>query len=988
MDNGANDHQKGQEKNSASSVLYSTDPLCESQCLLSSEHGKAHHFCSGPSPCQDVPRRSKGSSRKYWEQQAHRLLKEQRPIKDLVEFLQQVTWQDFHSGSSQERSALNKHKPEKPQASAYAGFGMYSHGGMHGTTNWTKECPWLTRLLNRVIQHYSPQQVWTSVTVSYNMRTEPHKDKFNLQGLHNVIIPVIKPQQGGEVWTEGVEPKSLNRIQDLQCAGETKLGTLHPLKGPIYLDPKRWHATMPWVGDRLVLIGYALRGHRQLPEHTRTQLKRWGFQIPWKHERRPEQPRLRPAPGVHQGFLASSWEQDAQRLNDQEGDARAAPEAWRDSTIRMDQGSTQVPLDRDLRERTECDDREGCLSHRESLQDQGSPSGEDGRVQAGVQLQDQLRPTPGLADQAPDGEAGPSVREQFPRIREAQLLDICRDSSARSLVQCLDSGDSNQREGVSLEIEAIRPMVPGPQSQRQAETRAGHPLPRDREGDDESPRLWEHQGNVLHGTSQHLNRDRGRVDPGGEPDRAHHGAGDRAPPAQGDGDEEQRRIPQWQGQGFVKDDQVSSQAMGSDLESEADEDLVCPGEISALSFATAKKIGECYEQAMLSSVHALCSQKIKVLEVGGSEGSGLVHECEKHFGTGSAMWLSDWNGGDLESSRGQEFVLNAIKDHQPLCVWFRPDTSPFSPVQKMNQKSPEQAQRLQAKQTQAMRQYEGFAQVVRATAQLGITCVLEMSDSSPVWEQQWVQELQEVVGLYRGTCQGCQVNLRNYQGALSCKGWGLASTDGAFVQNMSLVCDGRHAKSKGGGLGQTCQREYPREFSRRVLRFLERQGSWFEIARDFQTSRDTCLVVEGVAEMEPAAGLEDIPADKRRHIFQHLRRIHCATGHCSKKYLRDNLRKRGASKDVLRCADHFSCDVCDERSRPDPRSQSTLSEIPPKWHTLQCDAFSWNHPQSGEKWQCMLGIDEGCRLRVGRVLFQHASKTPSAQDFIDYFEGH
>ena len=328
MDSGAIDHQKGQKKNSASSVLYSADPLCDSQCLLSSEHGEFHRFRSGPYPCQSVPKRSKGLGRKHWEEQAHRLLKEQRPIKELLDFLRQVTWQDFHSGPSHERSALNKHEPEEPQAFAYAGFGMCSHGGMHGTTNWTRECPWLTRLLNRVVQHYSPNQVWTSVTVSYNMRTEPHKDKFNLQGSRNVVIPVIKPQQGGEIWTEGSESNIPNHMQELQCAGETKLGVLQSLKGPIYLDPKRWHATMPWVGDRLVLIGYALRGHKQWPEHTRSQLKPWGFQIPWKQGRRPEQHRLRPAPGVHQGFLASSWEQDAQQLNVQEGDARAAPEAW------------------------------------------------------------------------------------------------------------------------------------------------------------------------------------------------------------------------------------------------------------------------------------------------------------------------------------------------------------------------------------------------------------------------------------------------------------------------------------------------------------------------------------------------------------------------------------------------------------------------------------------------------------------------------------
>ena len=436
------------------------------------------------------------------------------------------------------------------------------------------------------------------------------------------------------------------------------------------------------------------------------------------------------------------------------------------------------------------------------------------------------------------------------------------------------------------------------------------------------------------------------------------------------------------------------QTCESQSDAEEDEEVVLPGETCALTFRGAKQIGDSYEQTMMESVHALCSQKLRVLEIGGTESSGLSQECEKHFGAGSSMWLSDWNGGDLETPQGREFVLEAIKENMPVhvCVWCRPDTRPYSPIHKMNQSSPEQIKRLQAKQAQATKQYEGFAYIIRATAKLGLTCVLEMSDTSPVWDQPWVQGLQEEVGLYRGVCQGCQVNLRNYQGALSCKGWGLACNEGALVQNMSLVCDGKHAKSRECTLGTACQKGYPKEFSRRVLRFLERHGSWFAFARDVQGCGELCMVAEGSDEDSrdevASPGLEDIPADKRRQIFQHLKRIHSATGHCSKKYLKDNLRRRGASKDVMRCAEHFSCDVCDERSRPDPRSQATLTEIPPKWHTLQCDAFSWNHPQSGEKWQCMLGVDEGCRLRVGRVLFQHASRTPSAQDFVEYFEGH
>ena len=86
-------------------------------------------------------------------------------------------------------------------------------------------------------------------------------------------------------------------------------------------------------------------------------------------------------------------------------------------------------------------------------------------------------------------------------------------------------------------------------------------------------------------------------------------------------------------------------------------------------------------------------------------------------------------------------------------------------------------------------------------------------------------------------------------------------------------------------------------------------------------------------------GLQDIPSERRKQIFRNLRKIHNATGRCSNQYLRASLKKRGAPKEVLRCVDYFKCDVCDERRRPDPRSQSTLYELVPKWHTLQCDVF-------------------------------------------------
>ena len=114
---------------------------------------------------------------------------------------------------------------------------------------------------------------------------------------------------------------------------------------------------------------------------------------------------------------------------------------------------------------------------------------------------------------------------------------------------------------------------------------------------------------------------------------------------------------------------MSSHEESCEIQSEADEELVLPGETCALTLRGAKQIGDSYEQAMMESVHVLCNQKLRVLEVGGPESSGLSQECEKYFGAGSSMWLSDWNGGDLETPQGREFILEAIKENMPVCVF-------------------------------------------------------------------------------------------------------------------------------------------------------------------------------------------------------------------------------------------------------------------------------------------------------------------------------
>ena len=985
---GATDHQKDHEKNDAPSLVYSFDSLCKSCCVVRSGDGKSAS-CQSPGP-GEIPG-SKRKQRQGLELRARDILCNNPKIETLKQFLRQVPWDIYQPSPSHDRNIVDTPGDEQP--SAYASFGMYARGGMWGLTVLTQECPWMCRVLNAVVHHYSPQMTWTSLTISLNSQAEPHKDKFNLVGSQNIVIPLEKPDSGGEVWVETDPAQTQGPTCELSCGSQLRVGELKSLHGPIHLDPKTRHATMPWVGTRLVLIGYTHGCFQKLSKGQLHALKSRGFQVPWKRSTRSAQFRLTAPRGVGQALSTTGLKKHAQQqLDVQEGDAGAAEPLRRDSTLRLDEDPAQVPLGGACGRPGRCDDRAGGIEDDQSVQDQGHASGEDGRVPVVLHGQDELRSTPQCSPQVPDGDSGSPTGRELHGLREVQWVDIRRDSHSCPLLQCLDSGDCHQRAGVPLAVEAVRTVVPGTVPKRQGADGGCDALPPDQDGEGHAPGLPQQSTNVLCGSNKQCDRLGDRADCGSFPGGSHSGTRARAQEDPRGHEHGQQEHSGGQEQGESQADTASVDLEPSDSQDSVDGDHVQPGVQCQLPFSVAKNIGSRYEQAMVSSVQELCHSKVVMLEVGGCEDSGFGAECERQFGKGSFLWLSDWNGGDLESSQGQEYVLRTIKEVRPQCVWFRPDTSPFSPFQLMNQKTPEQAERLQAKQARATLQYKGFASVIRASAMLGVTCVLEMSDVCDVWQQPWVQELQESLNLYKGTCQGCQVNLRNFQGALVCRGWGLASNDGALVQNMSLGCDGKHARPKGPENRQTYKKGYTREFCRRALRYMERQGSWFEMARDFQGLGNVCHVAEEVDQAgegdESTAGIEDIPADKRRQIFQHLRRIHSATGHCSKKYLRDSLKRRGASKDVLRCVDHFSCDVCDELSRPDPRSQSTLTEIPPKWHTLQCDAFSWNHPQSGEKWQCMLGIDEGCRLRVGRVLFQHVSRTPSAQDFIEYFEGH
>ncbi|OLP87051.1 Retrovirus-related Pol polyprotein from transposon TNT 1-94 [Symbiodinium microadriaticum] len=113
------------------------------------------------------------------------------------------------------------------------------------------------------------------------------------------------------------------------------------------------------------------------------------------------------------------------------------------------------------------------------------------------------------------------------------------------------------------------------------------------------------------------------------------------------------------------------------------------------------------------------------------------------------------------------------------------------------------------------------------------------------------------------------------------KRWGLVSSDGALIQNLSLQCDGRHAMERNPMNSQASDQAYTSEFARRLVRYLQRKESWFEVAREFQSSSHTCFAASSASPEStetPSEGIQDIPRETRKRIFQNLRKIHTATG--------------------------------------------------------------------------------------------------------------
>ena len=152
---------------------------------------------------------------------------------------------------------LLPHEPPHAGAQADSGSAFFkgacSHGGIRGLRSNTSLFPDATKVLCRFLKQAQAGFAFTSCALFHNVATKPHRDARNSSS-SNLIVPVSSFEHG-DIWCadpSGTVPFTYDGI--------TRVGRcLQVAAGPVLLDARdRVHATMPWTGNRLVLIAYSV----------------------------------------------------------------------------------------------------------------------------------------------------------------------------------------------------------------------------------------------------------------------------------------------------------------------------------------------------------------------------------------------------------------------------------------------------------------------------------------------------------------------------------------------------------------------------------------------------------------------------------------------------------------------------------------------------------------------------------------------------------
>ena len=356
-----------------------------------------------------------------------------------------------------------------------------------------------------------------------------------------------------------------------------------------------------------------------------------------------------------------------------------------------------------------------------------------------------------------------------------------------------------------------------------------------------------------------------------------------------------------------------------------------------------------------------------LMELACFENSILSEEVQKRYSTNSSIRLSNWNGADLETEEGVQFAIKMLRQHRPVHLWISCECGPYSILQRLNQKNPQQVQQLHDKQQRVRRQYQGALRVAEEAFRLKTEVHWELSQRCEAWSLPEIVDYVSRHKLEKVSCAGCTVGLRTRdQSKLMCKSW-TATKNERLLQHLNLRCQKNHPKGKCEAGESSHTARYTNSFARKVVDSLCMSEVWSKIVQEIHASLEE-QANPAEQEDEPQGIRVEVDDREREEIVRRIQHVHRCTGHGDMKGLVKALQKRGAAPHVVELAKQWECPTCAERKRPDPRRFSTFDGIVPKGDIVEADIATWVHPINRNKKQIAVFTDVGSRFAVGKFI--------------------
>ena len=371
----------------------------------------------------------------------------------------------------------------------------------------------------------------------------------------------------------------------------------------------------------------------------------------------------------------------------------------------------------------------------------------------------------------------------------------------------------------------------------------------------------------------------------------------------------------------------------------------------------AEGLREAHEE-FVESIMAVKGSTCDLLEVCCGPDSNLTRTV--HDMGGVAYRVGIENNMDLTTEIGASRAREFAHKVKPRWMWFSVPCGANSPLQGLNQRTPQQIKKLKQKRRKNKIIIRNSIKMAEEQLSRGGHVGWEWPLGNGGWKLpevvRFFKSLEQEGILFRTILHGCQVGVvAPDTGNPMKKPWQIMSTSIHLHQTLNLQCPGNHVHDECVGHGRaTASALYPIKMCKKITRVVLEHDRTDKLDEVFGNWDD-----------------EEKPWDEKelKYMREVVRKLHVKSGHPTNQALYNMLKARGVDKRVLALAKELRCDDCMEIKLPAPHMGVSLHTCDTLWHTVQVDVGYFT--VGSQVVAVLFMIDEASRFLVCFELFRH-----------------